>query len=333
MFPGGIGAISRSREFAVEFHRTALQRENEFVEKHSTQIISEEPELIADYACETGENPLWHPLERRLYWTDIPRGRLYRYNPADGSHEQCYQGRPVGGFTIQPDGSLLLFMDRGTIALLRDGALSEIVPEIPAERLSRFNDVIADPAGRVFCGTMPTGTSHGRLYRLDRDGSLHLVLEGIRCSNGMAFTADCKNFYYTDSFAREIYLFDYNVEDGSLSNQRLFARFPEEGGLPDGCTLDAEGRLWSALWDGSGIVRLRADGTVEKRINFPTLKTSSLVFGGDDYSDLYITTAGGEDKALNGKLAGGLFRLRGQGRGVPEFFSRIDTSSATSSHR
>ena len=81
------------------------------------------PALIADYACETGENPLWHPVERRLYWIDIPTGRLFRYDPATGHHEQCYQGRIVGGFTIQADGSLLLFMDRGTIALWRDGGV------------------------------------------------------------------------------------------------------------------------------------------------------------------------------------------------------------------
>ena len=69
-----------------------------------------QPELIADYSCHTGENPLWHPLERRLYWTDIPRGRLYRYAPATGAHEECYRGDPVGGFTVQSDGALLLFM-------------------------------------------------------------------------------------------------------------------------------------------------------------------------------------------------------------------------------
>ena len=81
------------------------------------------PELIANYHCETGENPLWHPTERRLYWTDIPGRRMFRYDPATSTHEQCYQGRAVGGFTIQQDGSLLLFMDQGTVACWRDGAV------------------------------------------------------------------------------------------------------------------------------------------------------------------------------------------------------------------
>ena len=129
-----------------------------------------EPELIADYQCKVGEGPLWHPLEKRLYWTDIETGRMFRYDPASRKHEQFYSGEVVGGFTIQADGALLLFMARGAIALWRDGKLSYVVKEIPEERKSRFNDVIADPAGRVFCGTMSTKERSGRLYRLNTDG-------------------------------------------------------------------------------------------------------------------------------------------------------------------
>lgn len=231
-------------------------------------------ELIADYACATGENPLWHPLEKRLYWCDIPHGRIFRYDPVSGVHEPCYEGRLVGGFTIQSDGSLLLFMDRGTIGIWRAGEFTEVVAGLETESLSRFNDVIADPAGRVFCGTMSSTAGKGRLYRLDTDGSLDVVLEGIGCSNGMAFTLDQKGFYYTDSFAHEIYLFDFNADDGSITNQRVFARFRESDGLPDGATLDGEGCLWSALWDGASIVRMNADGTIERRIGLPVRKVS-----------------------------------------------------------
>lgn len=282
------------------------------------------PTLIADYACEIGENPLWHPIERQLYWTDIATGRLFRYDPASGRHEQCYQGRPVGGFTVQEDGALLLFMDRGTVALWRNGQLTEVIPEISDERGSRFNDVIADPQGRVFCGTMSTSDRKGCLYRLDLDGALHLLLEDIGCSNGMAFTLDRTGFYYTDSFAHEIYLFDYNAADGSISNRQIFARFNESDGLPDGASLDAEGHLWSALWDGGCIVRLSPEGIVEKKIVIPAPKTSSLTFGGEDYLDMYITTAGGNARHVEGALAGGLFHLRAETPGLPEFFSRIN---------
>ena len=286
-------------------------------------------DCIADYCCETGENPLWHALERRLYWCDIPNGRIFRYDPASGIHEKCYEGRPVGGFTIQSDGSLLLFMDRGTVANWRAGSLIEVLAEIESERASRFNDVIADPTGRVFCGTMATNEKKGSLYRLNLDGSLEVVLNNIGCSNGMAFSLDQKSFYYTDSFAREIYIFDYKIEDGALSNQRIFASFSESDGFPDGATLDAEGRVWSALWDGACVVRLNSNGQIDQRISLPTRKISSLTIGGENYTDMYVTTAGGNSKQDDGPQAGALFRLKTQVQGVPEFFSRIRMPWAT----
>ena len=283
-----------------------------------------QPELIADYHCHIGENPLWHPLERRLYWTDITRGRLFRYDPATGKHEQCYSGPPVGGFTVQADGTLLLFMARGAIAQWRDGHLNYIVEEIADERESRFNDVIADPAGRVFCGTMPTPTRLGRLYRLDLDGGIHLVLEGIGTSNGMGFTLDRRQMYYTDSEARCIYLFDYEERTGALTNQRVWLHTPEGAGLPDGMTVDAQGHVWSARWDDSALYRYTPEGVEEQRIEFPAKKVSSVAFGGDDLSDLYITTALTDGtKAQEGAGAGALFRIRPGIRGVPEFFSRV----------
>ena len=129
-----------------------------------------QPELIADYRCEVGENPLWHPDEQKLYWTDIPRGHLFRYDPATDEHERCYDGPPVGGFTLQEDGALALFMERGAVRTWRDGFIDTIVEDIPRERTSRFNDVIADPKGRVFGGTMSTENQLGRLYRVEPDG-------------------------------------------------------------------------------------------------------------------------------------------------------------------
>ena len=282
-----------------------------------------EIELIADYCCQTGEAPLWHPMEKRLYWLDIPQGRMFRYDPATSRHEQCYQGEPIGGFTIQPDGALLLFMDRGAVQLWRDGELTTVIEEIPDERESRFNDVIADPAGRVFCGTMPTEDRLGRLYLLNIDAGLKIVLEGIGCSNGMGFTPDGKQMYYTDSPKREIYLFDYDIETGRISNRRVWLTTPEGEGIPDGMTVDAEGYVWSARWDGGFLARYRPDGVEDRRIEFPARKVSSVTFGGEDYTDIYVTTAGGLNKEVEGPGAGALFRVNVGIQGVPEFFSRI----------
>ena len=282
-----------------------------------------EPELVADYQCQVGEGPMWHPMEKRVYWTDIPAGRMFRFDPSTGEHERFYEGEEVGGFTVQDDGALLLFMARGAVARWRDGDLSHIVDEIPEERESRFNDVIADPAGRVFCGTMPTGDRLGRLYRLDLDGSLTVVLEGIGISNGMGFTPDRRQMYYTDSQARSIYIFDYDIDSGAITNQRVFVETPEGQGIPDGMTVDAEGYVWSARWDGSFLCRYTPQGVEERRVAFPAKKVSSAIFAGDDLTDIYVTTAGGQDKAEEGPGAGGLFRLNLGIRGAPEFLSRV----------
>lgn len=282
-----------------------------------------EPRLLADYACLTGEGCLWHPDEKKVYWVDIPKGRLFWYDPATDTHAMVYEGDVIGGFTLQADGSLLCFGAKGSVMAWRDGKMSTLIEEIPDEVNSRFNDVIADPEGRVFCGTMPTKERLGRLYRLDPDGTFTKLLEGIGCSNGMGFTPDLKGMYYTDSTVRRIYLFDYDRVTGYLTNQRLFVKTPDDEGVPDGMTVDAEGFVWSARWDGSCLVRFSPIGKETMRITFPAKKVSCVTFGGADCTDMYITTAGGQDKAANGPGAGALYHLNLGIKGVPEFRSKI----------
>jgi D-xylono/L-arabinono-1,4-lactonase len=283
-----------------------------------------EPEMIADYPCHTGESPLWHPGERRVYWVDIPAGRIYRCDPATGQSELCRAGEAVGGLTLQEDGTLLLFMARGAIAGWRQGRLEYLIEEIEAERESRFNDVIADPAGRVFCGTMPGPAGPGRLYRLDTNRSLRQLLDGIGCSNGMGFTPDRRHMYYTDSARKAIYRFDYDPASGALANQRVFIDSSDQEGVPDGMTVDAEGCLWSARWDGGCLIRYTPEGIEERRIRFPARKVSSVVFGGEDYTDIFVTTAGGGQRDAEGPGAGALFRINLGIKGVPEFCSRVE---------
>jgi D-xylonolactonase len=284
-----------------------------------------QPDLIADYACITGEGPLWHPMEQRLYWVDIPQGRLFRYNPTTGHHEICHQAtEAIGGFTIQADGALLLFMARGAVRRWHDGTLTPLIAEIPDERESRFNDVIADPEGRVFCGTMPTETRLGRLYRLDPDGALTLMLREVDISNGMGFSPDLRHLYYTESRRRIIYRFTYDRTTGALTRRRVFVEVPPGQGVPDGLTVDAKGYVWSARWGGGCIVRYTPEGEEDARLNFPAKKVSSVTFGGPETTDLYVTTAGGDDKAENGAGAGALFHLNLGIKGRPEFYSRID---------
>ncbi len=285
-------------------------------------------ELIADYACEVGEGPLWHPQENRLYWADIPRGRLFRYDPVTDSHEQFYEGDTVGGFTIQGDGSLLLFMGKGAIATLRDGKIAYMIKGLAGEEKNRFNDVFADTGGRVFCGTMPNDSQRGAerlgtLYRLNRDGSIEPLIQNVGISNGMGLTPDLTGLYYTDTIENQIHRFDYDSVTGQISNRTVFADTHSVDGLPDGMTVDSEGYVWSARFGGSCVVRYSPDGKETQRIQVPTPKVTSVIFGGVQYSDMYITTAGGNDKESNGKLAGSLFRVDVGIKGVPEYQSLI----------
>ena len=133
-------------------------------------------ELIANYHCVTGEGPLWHPEEELLYWLDIPDGELYSYDPATDAHELRHEGERVGGFTTQESGDLLLFGEGGSIRTWSDGIGDTLIAEIPEDADSRFNDVIAGPEGRVYCGTMG-----GNLYCLDTDGRLRTLVEGKHC--------------------------------------------------------------------------------------------------------------------------------------------------------
>jgi D-xylono/L-arabinono-1,4-lactonase len=282
-----------------------------------------EPELIADYACATGEGPIWHEAEKRLYWCDIPAGRMFRYDPATGDHEQFYDGPVVGGFTIQADGSLLLFGERGRIWIWRDGETEDVIPEIPDEVNTRFNDVIADPEGRVFCGTMPTDDRPGHLYRLDRNGDLTVVIDGVGVSNGLGFTPDLSEMYHTDSTKREINRYRYDRATGEISDKKLFLKTPDDEGVPDGMTVDVDGYVWSARWDGNALFRYTPSGELDRSYQFPAKKVSSAIFAGDDYSDIYVTTAGGTNKPEEGEGAGALFRIRPGFQGKAEFLSRI----------
>lgn len=282
------------------------------------------PNVIVDRLCDNAEVPLWHSQQECLYWTDIPRGMIFRYYPHTGNHEQIYTGEPVGGMTIQADGSLLLFKTKGTIEHWQEGKITTVVEEIPEEKATRFNDAIADPRGRVFSGTMATPERPGHLYRLDTDGSLHLILEGLTVPNGMGFSPDHKYLYFTDSDSRSIYRFAYDIETGNLSDRQVLIVTPTGEGVPDGLTVDEEGYIWSARWDGSHLFRYTPEGQEVLRIPFPALKVSSVTFGGSDYRTIYVTTAGGYDRAIEGSGAGAVFSLQLDIRGVPEFPSQIE---------
>lgn len=160
----------------------------------------------------------------------------------------------------------------------------------------QVNDCVADPQGRLFAGSRfydPARKDypHGYLIRVDTDGTAHVVDEGIHLANGLGFSPDRQTLYFCDSGARVVYAYDYREKDGSVANRRVFQRFAPEEGLPDGLTVDAEGFIWCALWFGAALVRMDPDARVERKIQTPACQTSSLTFGGRDWTDIFITTA------------------------------------------
>ncbi len=285
-----------------------------------------QPELVADIACRTGENPLWHPDEQRIYWTDIPNATLHRMTPG-GLVESFDVGAPTGGFTIQENGELLLFMARGAVRTWRDGAFTgTVLDHVPGEEDSRFNDVIADPAGRVFCGTMTSDSHAGRLYRLDPDGTLTRLIEGMGTPNGMGFAGDRQHFFQQDSRACNLYRYDYNEATGKIYNREILVHVDHETegkGRPDGMTVDSEDCIWSARWDGGRVVRYSPAGEELGEILLPVRNVSCITFGGNDLRTAYLTTAGGHDRHRQGELAGSLFKIRLPTTGRREFRSRI----------
>ncbi|MCC5829057.1 MAG: SMP-30/gluconolactonase/LRE family protein [Phycisphaeraceae bacterium] len=289
-----------------------------------------EVEIVLDPQCKLGENPLWSPDEKCLYWTDILGRKLHRFDPATGGHEVILDGHTVGGFTLNIDGSLLLFMDQGRVAVFKDGRIvRNVIERIDDEVHSRFNDVIADPEGRVFCGTMPVpesapgGPRLGRLYRLDPDGSYRIVLEEIGCSNGMGFSPDLDLFYYTDSTPRTIYLFDFHRQSGDLSNRAVWYQTPDSPDVPDGMTVDRAGHVWSARWGGHEARYIDPQGRLLSAIKLPAAQVTSMIFGGDQLDELYITSAATGKTPREGENAhaGALFRCKPPCGGLPEFRS------------
>ncbi len=277
-----------------------------------------------------GEAPTWDAANRRVLWTDNMTDMTYQYALDIGQRKVLTKGVVASGIALNRPGGLILGGPTG-LHVWRDGNWRTLAAKYGDEQLV-INDLIADPQGRVYAGTLYWGANGmektGRLYLISPDGSIRVVEEGVELSNGLGFSLDNKTLYFTDSTVRRIYAYDVNSATGDLSNRRVFVQVPGDEGIPDGMTVDAEGYVWSAQWYGSQIVRYDPDGKVERRLAMPVKQVSSVIFGGDDLTDLYVTTAGhswegpyappGYDfKASN--IGGALYRIRTDVQGRPEY--------------
>lgn len=282
-----------------------------------------QPKLLLDAKADLGEGPLWSARDQALYWTDIKVRKLNRYRLADGATRSWDMPDSIGWAIERRDkpGFIIGLAHAVVEATLEPFKLTRrcaLETDLPGNRL---NDAKVDPKGRIWFGTMDNAEKQhsGAFYRLDPDFSVHQVDRGYICANGPTFSPDGTIVYHTDSNLREIYRFDVQP-DGSLANKRVFARFGEDEGFPDGMTTDREGCLWVAHWGGWRITRFRPDGTRDRAVPMPVSQVTSCTFGGDRLDRMFITSAriGLSDAQLAKEpLAGGLFEIDPGVTGLP----------------
>ena len=251
-------------------------------------------ETIVDNADRCGEGPVWDFRAKRLVWTDIPKSIIYSHDPRTGTTGVISRGASAAGLALHKAGGYLLAGPDGLYRVDANGQ-TRPVPLDLAGKKPVFNDCVIDPRGRLYVGTCYWGEDMiepGALYLVDEGLKARPVADGIRLSNGLGFSPDDRTLYFADSPASKIYAFDVNPTSGELSNRRAFVTVPIEDGLPDGVTVDTDGFVWCAFCYGAQVIRFDPDGRVERRIKTPAKQTLSCAFGGDDMTDLYITTGG-----------------------------------------
>ena len=277
---------------------------------------------IADVKANVGEAPVWVPRDQALYWVDNKGRKVFR---RDENGDVRTFAAPFEICCLAPgeSGGFIAGTDRGLARIDLEAGRYDIVanPEadIPG---NRFNDGKTDPWGRFWSGTMDNAEKEatGSLYRFAADLTWTKVDSGYRVTNGPAFDRSRNRMYHTDSGTKTIYAFDL-TGSGDVTGRRVFARFDEPDGSPDGMTVDSEGHLWVCFWDGGCLRRLSPDGHIVERIEMPVQRPTSCAFGGPGLDRLYVTSARlgfDEDALAMQPCAGGLFLVDTGVRGVAE---------------
>ncbi len=294
-------------------------------------------ECILNCGNHLGEGPIWDVEEARLYWVDgtgrrVGKPDIWRLDPATGKVETWSLGRDIGAMALRRGGGAVLALSDGFYLFDFESEKLELIEKVEEEHeRTRLNDGKCDRRGRFFAGGMDDKEELKicGLYRLDPDLSVHKVDDGIICSNGPCWSPDNKTFYFADTFQEEFWAYDYDIEQGTLANKRVFARTDEDLGVADGSTVDEEGCLWNAQVIGGELVRYDPNGDVERRIGMPVRNVTSLTFGGKDLDEIYVTSMSRVSHPAVHDLfqiettpqfaAGALFKVTGLGiRGLPE---------------
>ncbi|WP_409276040.1 SMP-30/gluconolactonase/LRE family protein [Neobacillus sp. SCS-31] len=286
--------------------------------------MQKEVELVVDAKAVLGEGPSWDMKSGFLYWVDIEGKKVHLYDPSTGEDKTFDIGQMVGAIVPRESGGAVVALETGIHFLnLQTGGLELICdPETELET-NRFNDGKCDPAGRFWAGTMDKNGSgkNGSLYCLEPSLSFKKKLEGLGISNGLAWSPDNKYLYFIDTPTGKVVRYNYELETGEISEPKDVVTMPDREGFPDGMTIDEEGFLWIAHWAGGKVSRWNPE-TEEKveEIRVPAVNVTSCAFGGQDFSELYITTArnGMSDEELERfPHAGGVFKVKPGVKGMP----------------
>jgi sugar lactone lactonase YvrE len=277
---------------------------------------------LADVKATLGEGPIWDPSSQALTFVDIKGRRAFRWREERGLEEVSTPFR-LGSLIPRASGGFISGTDRGVAAVDLEAERFELLFDPEEDRdTNRFNDAKVDRAGRLFAGTMDDEErqASGAFYRFDKNLACTRVDDGFKVTNGPAFSPDGKVMYANDSALQVTYRYDL-TPDGTPLNRREFARFGEGEGYPDGMTVDAEGCLWIAFWDGWCLRRLSPTGERLAELRVPVQRPTSCTFGGPELDRLFITSAriGLSDDDLSAQpYAGGLFMTVPGVRGIAD---------------
>jgi sugar lactone lactonase YvrE len=271
-----------------------------------------------------GEGPLWDPEDRVLYWVDIKGRAVHRFDPATGRDSRWAVPDVVGSLARREAGGLVVALRTGFHFLdLDTGALTPVAQPEPERPENRFNDGKPDRRGRFWAGSMhdPETRPTGALYRLDHDGACRRMIDGIVCSNALCWSPDGRTMYHADTLRRVVWAWDSDPERGEIANRRVFIELSGNEGAPDGATVDAEGFVWLAHWNGWCVTRHDPTGRTERTVRLPVQRPTCPAFGGPGLDVLYVTSAsiGLSAEALAAQpWAGGVLALDPGARGLPE---------------
>ena len=280
---------------------------------------------IGTVRCTVGEGPVWDTAEQALYFVDLLGKTLWRYTPNDPGFTRWEMPGMIGSMALRRSGGALVALEDGFHAVdLATGTVTPFARPDGMTAETQFNDGKADPRGRFVAATQARSLQEprplGSLYSLAPDGTVTTLDGPIHIPNGPCWSPDGATFYFADSVKRTVFAYDYDLDTGAATNRRVFADTSALGGIPDGATVDAEGRYWVAVCLGGKIACYLPDGTLERTIDMPVRMPGSVMFGGPDLDRLYVTSLDAGNLGQTGSPDdGGLFVIEGLGAtGRPE---------------